>query len=139
MAASLDRSDGISNMFERVRFTESLDLDLNDECWYCHGCGSRLISARENYKQGCLVAERKPQEIHSPVITGEYTFAPDENWIRILEFYCPNCALQIESEYLPPGHPITHDIEVDLDSLRSRLDKGELEIRNGKLCMVRKQ
>lgn len=119
--------------FERIRFTEYLDLDLNDDHWYCHDCGTRLISARESYKKGCLVAERRPQEIHNPVIAGEYTFAPDENWVRILEFYCPGCTRQIETEYLPPGHPITVDIEVDLDSLKARLKRKELVIRSGKL------
>ena len=120
-------------MYERIRFTEDLDLDLNDECWYCHDCGTKLISARENYKRGCLVAERMPEEIHNPVIDGEYSFAPDKDWVRILEFYCPGCARQIETEYLPPGHPITHDIEVDIDSLKARLASGEFVIRDGKL------
>ena len=120
-------------MYERIRFTEYLDIDLNDESWYCHDCGARLIGARDNYKRGCLVAERMPEEIHDPVIDGEYTFAPDKDWVRILEFYCPSCARQIETEYLPPGHPITHDIEVDIDSLKARIDRGELTIRDGKL------
>lgn len=120
-------------MHERIHFTEYLDLDLDDEHWYCHDCGAKLISARENYKRGCLVAERMPQEIHSPVIDGPYSFAPDKDWVRILEFYCPSCARQIETEYLPPGHPITHDIDVDIDSLKARLQKGELVIRDGKL------
>jgi acetone carboxylase gamma subunit len=26
----------------------------------------------------------------------------------------------VEVEYLPPGHPITHDIELDVDRLKSR-------------------
>ncbi len=120
-------------MHKPIRFTEYLDLDLNDDTWCCHGCGTKLIGARENYKRGCLVAERMPEEIHNPVITGEYTFAPDKDWIRILEFYCPNCAQQIETEYLPPGHPITHDIEIDVDSLKARLASGDLIIRDGKL------
>jgi acetone carboxylase gamma subunit len=126
-------------MFERIRFTEYLDLDLNDEHWYCHDCGTRLIGARDNYKRGCLVAERKPQEIHNPVIGGEYTFAPDENWVRIIEFYCPGCARQIETEYLPPGHPITHDIELDIDSLKARLARGDLVIRAGKLAKAQRE
>ena len=126
-------------MYERIHFTEYLLLDLNDECWYCHDCGHLLISARNNYKRGCLVAERMPEEIHAPVIQGPYTFAPDRDWIRIVEFYCPGCARQIETEYLPPGHPITHDIEVDLDSLKARLDRGDLVVREGKLVRTRKE
>ena len=121
-------------MYERLRFTEYLDLDLNDDHWYCHDCGTKLISARESYKKGCLVAERDPREIHNPVIEGDYTFAPDPGWVRILEFYCPNCSRQIETEYLPPGHPVTHDIEVDLESLKVRLAAGQVVIQAGKLC-----
>ena len=121
-------------MYERLRFTEYLDLDLNDEHWYCHDCGTKLISARESYKKGCLVAERDPRDIHNPVIEGDYTFAPDPGWVRILEFYCPNCSRQIETEYLPPGHPVTVDIEVDLESLKARLAAGQVVIKAGKLC-----
>jgi len=120
---------------ERIRFTEYLDLDLKDESWYCHDCGHRLVDAHENYKRGCLVAERDPREIHPPVIEGDYTFSPDPEWVRILEFYCPNCARQIETEYLPPGHPITHDIEVDLASLKRRIESGELSITDGHLSV----
>ena len=40
----------------------------------------------------------------------------------------------METEYLPPGHPITHDTEIDIDSLKSRLSSGELRITDdGKL------
>ncbi len=117
----------------RIRFTEYLDLDINSEQWHCHSCDKELISARENYKRGCLVAERSPDEIHPPGIKGDYTFSPDPGWVRILEFYCPNCGRQIETEYLPPGHPITVDIEVDIDSLKNRLKKRELLIIDGKL------
>lgn len=122
-------------MNPRIRFTEYLDLDVEQEMWHCHSCGAGLISARENYKRGCLVAERDPREIHAPVLEGEYSFSPDPDWSRILEFYCPDCGRQIETEYLPPGHPITHDIELDIDSLKQRLQSGEYVIRDGKLAM----
>ena len=104
-------------MFERVRFTESLDLDLNDECWHCHGCGSRLISARENYKKGCLIAERSPHEIWRPLVDEKHSFSYDPGWARVVEFYCPGCAVMMDVEMLPPGHPITHDIELDVDAM----------------------
>ena len=120
-------------MNPRIRFTENLDLDVDGEQWHCHACGAALISARESYKKGCLVAERDPRDIHPAVVEGEYGFAPDPDWTRILEFYCPSCGRQIETEYLPPGHPITHDIELDLDSLKRRLKAGEYAIRDGKL------
>ncbi len=123
-------------MMDRIQFTEYLQLNLDDECWYCFQCGHKLISAHENYKRGCLVYERDPAEIHQPVIEGEYTFSPDPEWVRILEFYCPKCGRQIETEYLPPGHPITHDIEVDVARLKARVNKGELIIRQGHLYLA---
>ena len=89
--------------FDRIRFTEYLDLDLNTDTWRCNCCGRELISARENYKRGCLVAERDPSEIHPPIIEGEYSFSPDPDWVRVLEFYCPGCGKQVETEYLPPA------------------------------------
>ena len=122
-------------MIARIRFTEYLDLDLNDDGWYCHSCDHRLIDASENYKRGCLVGERDPRDIHPPVIAGDYTFSPDPEWVRILEFYCPDCGRQIETEYLPPGHPITHDIEVDIASLKARLSARELLVVDGHLAL----
>ncbi len=120
--------------YPSIRFTEYLDLDLNSEMWLCHDCGHGLISARENYKKGCLVADRKPAEVHPPVIAGDYGFVPDEQWVHVLEFYCPECSRQIEVEYLPPGHPVTYDIEPDIDALKMRIGGGELEVVDGKLC-----
>jgi len=120
---------------QRIRFTEYLDLDVEREQWHCHSCDHALIGARQSYKRGCLVAERDPREIHAPVLEGEYSFSPDPDWSRIVEFYCPNCGRQIETEYLPPGHPITHDIELDVDSLKARLKSGDYVIVNGKLTV----
>lgn len=114
----------------RLRFTEYLDLDVDEERWYCHRCGHRIASAHDNYKEGCLVYNRDPREIHRPVVKGDFSFSPDPAWVRIVEFYCPSCGTQIETEYLPPGHPITHDIEVDIARLRERLDSGELIIND---------
>ena len=109
---------------DRIRMTEYLDLDVEEEMWHCHRCGHLLISARENYKKGCLLYNRDPREIHRPLLEGTYTFSPDPDWIRIVEFYCPSCGTQVETEYLPPGHPITHDMEPDIDSLKARLAKA---------------
>jgi acetone carboxylase gamma subunit len=120
-------------MTTRIRFTEYLDLDLDSEQWRCNRCDADLGSARRPYKEGCLVNERDPREIHPPLIEGDFTFSPDPDWVRILEFYCPGCGTQIETEYLPPGHPITVDIEIDLDKLKARLASGEITVVDGKV------
>jgi acetophenone carboxylase len=120
-------------VYPKIRFTEYLDLDLGDESWRCHDCGTRISSAHDNYNTGCLVADRDPTEIHPNIIKAEYSFGPDPLWVRLLEFYCPECGRQIETEYLPPGHPVTHDIEVDVASLKARLASGALVIVDGRL------
>ena len=120
-------------MATRLTITEYLEIDLDEEMWYCSQCNAKLNSARQNYKEACRLHNRDPREIHQPLVDEEYNFAPDPTWMRILEFYCPNCGIQIDTEYLPPGHPITHDIEIDLDSLKTRLEAGEYKIENKRL------
>jgi acetone carboxylase, gamma subunit len=122
-----------SEQESRIRVTEYLDLDLPRERWLCNRCGRDIGPARENYKKGCLLYDRDPREIHPPLVSGEFNFSPDPLWVRIVEIYCPGCGTQIETEYLPPGHPITWDIEMDLDSLKERLRKGEFVIRAQRL------
>lgn len=117
----------------RLRITEYLDLDLDLEQWLCNRCGHVLGSARENYKKGCLLYDRDPRDVHPPLLSGEYSFAPDSNWVRIVEYYCPSCGAQMETEYLPPGHPIIHDIEIDLEKLKERLRNREFVIRNQRI------
>ncbi len=120
-------------MTNRIRFTEYLDLDIDSEQWRCNRCDAEIGSARRPYKEGCLVYERDPREIHPPLIEGDFTFSPDPDWVRILEFYCPGCGTQLETEYLPPGHPITVDIEIDLDKLKARLASQEITVVDGKI------
>jgi acetophenone carboxylase len=118
---------------QRIRITEYLDIDLEKELWVCNRCNHVLGPARENYKKGCKVYDRDPREIHQQLVTGAFNFSPDPQWVRIVECYCPGCGTQIDTEYLPPGHPITHDIEIDLDALKERLRKGEYVIRSQRL------
>jgi acetone carboxylase, gamma subunit len=122
-----------ANVNGRIRITEYLDLALDTERWICNRCGHILGPARESYKQGCLLYDRDPREIHPPIVEGQFSFAPDPLWVRIVEFYCPGCGTQIETEYLPPGHPITRDIEINLDALKQRLASGELVIKDQRL------
>ena len=119
-----------------IRVTEYLDLDLDRELWSCNRCGHVIGPARDNYKKGCLLHERDPREVHPPIVEGQYSFSHDPLWVRIVEFYCPGCGAQVETEYLPPGHPITWDIEIDIDALKSRLSNGELRIHKQRLEVV---
>lgn len=105
----------------RVPITEYLEVDCDTEKWYCNRCGYELFDARDNYKKGCLIYERPLEEVHPPLATDPtYNFTPHRDFCRLIEFYCPGCGIQIENEYLPPGHPITHEIDLDIDALKAR-------------------
>ncbi|MEU6535368.1 acetone carboxylase subunit gamma [Streptomyces sp. NPDC047000] len=107
----------------RVPMTEYLVIDLGTERWVCRVCDQDMGSAHGNYKEGTLVYDRDPREIHQPVIDPEryeFTFSPDPEYCRILEYYCPGCGTQIETEYIPPGHPPTVDMLIDVAALRAQ-------------------
>lgn len=107
----------------RVPMTEYLLIDLETERWVCRVCAQDMGSAHENYKQGTLAYDRDPREIHQPIIDPkryEYTFSPDPGYCRIVEYYCPGCATQIEVEYLPPGHPPAVDMIIDIPALQAQ-------------------
>jgi len=69
------------------------------------------------------------EDIHPPLIEEQaFSFMPDSDYCRLIEFYCPSCGTMIENEYLPPGHPLTHEIELDIDALKVRhIKTGEPE------------
>ena len=104
----------------KKQITENLDIELDKEMWCCNHCNAELISGRENYKKGCLVYERDPRTIYRPVVEGTYSLAPNPEWTAIIEFYCPQCGVMIENEMLPLGHPITYDMELDIDALKKK-------------------
>ena len=115
----------------KVLITENLRIDLDSEQWECRACSAQIMPARENYKRGLLVHNRDPREIQKPLLDPEkyeFTYSPNPQWCRILEYYCPKCGTMIETEYLPPGHPPVRDIELDIDALKAQW-KDRKEVR----------
>lgn len=112
---------------DKVRVTESLDIDLNSEKWCCHRCGQVMNSAREPFVKGTLVYEKPANEIYGdPIKLSKDTtisYAPDPDFMRVVEFYCPGCGALISVQYLPPGHPIPVEIQLDIDNLKARQTK----------------
>lgn len=107
----------------KIPMTEYLRINLNTENWECRVCDHVIGSAHINYKEGLLVHNRNPQDIHPPIIDPKkyrYTFSPDPEWVRILEFCCPNCGTQVETEYTIPGHPPVHDMQPDVAALKAQ-------------------
>lgn len=107
----------------KVLVTEYLRIDLDTEQWQCRVCEHVIGPARRNYKEGLLVHDRDPQEIHKPLLDPRRyrnTFAPNPKWCAMLEYYCPSCGTLVEVEYIVPGHPPVHDIELDIDALKAQ-------------------
>jgi acetophenone carboxylase len=115
-------TEGTSN---RIRVTEYLVADLTTNRWRCFRCDAEIADLESNYKTGTMVRARDPHEIHDPGFDGAYTFAPDPDWAQIVEFYCPGCYTMIETEYLPPGYPLTHDIDLNTEALRQRAAQAQ--------------
>ena len=112
----------------KVLMTEYLRIDLDAEQWECRVCNHVIGSAHHSYKEGLLVHDRDPREIHPPIIDPErykFTFSPDPEWVRILEYYCPGCGTQVETEYAIPGHPPLHDMQPDLAAMRAQWARRE--------------
>ncbi|MBI4518609.1 MAG: acetone carboxylase subunit gamma [Deltaproteobacteria bacterium] len=107
----------------KVAITEYLRIDLDTEQWQCRRCEHVIGPARRNYKEGLLVYDRDPREIHKPLLDPakyRFTFSPHPDWCRILEYYCPGCGVMVETEYTVPGHPPLHDLDLDLDALKAQ-------------------
>ncbi|MCB1954400.1 MAG: acetone carboxylase subunit gamma [Rhodocyclaceae bacterium] len=107
----------------KVFMTEYLAIDLERELWQCRRCDHEIGPARGNYKEGLLVYDRDPREIHRPLLDPakyQLTFSPHPRWCRILEFYCPGCGTLVETEYTVPGHPPLFDMEFDIDALKAQ-------------------
>ncbi len=108
------------------RITETLEIDLDKEMWCCSRCHAEIYPARESFLKGCLVYERPAEEIYGPGFpikqdSATISYAPDQDFMRIIEFYCPECAAIVSVQYLPPGHPIVTEIELDIDNLKERV------------------
>lgn len=117
----------------KVLMTEYLRVDLDAEQWECRVCDHVIGSATKSYKEGLLVHDRDPREIHPPILDPErykFTFSPDPEWVRILEYYCPSCGTQVETEYAIPGHPPLYDMQPDLPALRAQWAQRE-EVKDG--------
>lgn len=120
----------------KLAITEYLAIDTDSEQWECRSCGHSLTAIAQNYKFGTLVYDRDPREIHHPRLDPKryaYTYAPDPDWCRILEYYCPSCGTMIETEYTVPGHPPVMDIEFDVEALKKRA--AELKSLHGSANM----
>ncbi len=77
-------------------------------------CGHEFCGDKENWKLHALVYVRDNEEKMSELYV-KY-LAPDTEWQVIREYYCPQCATQLEVESVTPWYPVIHDFEPDIDA-----------------------
>jgi acetone carboxylase gamma subunit len=75
----------------------------------CLECGHELSAASENYKLGCLLEETPVTAVNRHLLEPS-RFVDDEIVFR--RFYCPGCAVQIETELARPGEEPLWDMEI---------------------------
>ena len=80
--------------------------DQGKKITVCSKCGFAFAEATADYKLFCLIYERDPAEIYPAYL------APDKEWAIYREFYCPECAAQIEVEQCPPCMPIIPESKI---------------------------
>jgi len=77
-------------------------------------CGYEFGDWRQNWKLEALIyvrdTEEKLQEIYPPMMHS------NPEWIQLREYYCPRCRTQLEVEAVPPGYPVIHDFQPDLET-----------------------
>jgi acetone carboxylase gamma subunit len=77
-------------------------------------CGREFGDYKKNWKLEARVfvrdTEEAFQEIYPPMMHA------DPAWMVLREFYCPGCYTLLEVEAVPPGYPIVHDFQPDLEA-----------------------
>lgn len=86
-----------------ITITEYLGIVADTRRWVCLRCSRDIGPADVDYKRGLLLYDRDPRDIYPAGLPGDRGYTPDPQWCRIVEYYCPGCASQVETEYLPPG------------------------------------
>ena len=76
-------------------------------------CGHEFCDPEENWKLEALIhvrdSEEKLLEVFARMTHG------DPDWQEIREYFCPDCAAQLEVEAVTPGYPVVHDFVPDID------------------------
>jgi acetone carboxylase gamma subunit len=68
---------------------------------------------RRNWKLNALIFERDSDELMDEVYPR--LMGADPRWMTLREFYCPASLTLLDVEAVPPGYPIVHAFEPDLE------------------------
>lgn len=77
-------------------------------------CGHEFCDVKDNWKLHANIYVRDSEDKMNQVYPK--LMSPDPDWQVIREFYCPECATQLEIEAVTPWYPVIHDFEPDIDA-----------------------
>ena len=68
---------------------------------------------RRNWKLRALIFERDSDELMDEIYPR--LMGADPSWMTLREYYCPKSLTLLDVEAVPPGYPIVHAFQPDLD------------------------
>jgi acetone carboxylase, gamma subunit len=107
----------------RAKFSERILLPLAEHLFIVDKDGRRVVKcdcgrefgpAEENWKHNSSVLVRDTEELLEEIYDPYHRCDPE--WMELREFYCPGCWTLLEIEAVPPGYPVVHDFQPDIDA-----------------------
>jgi acetone carboxylase gamma subunit len=114
----------IAVLQERASYTDTIVLPAGEglnivrrssdgELVYRCDCGHDFCAHNRNWKMDAVVHVRETEEAVLEVYPR--MAGPDPKLQQIREYFCPQCARQLEVEALPPGYPVVHEFLPDIE------------------------
>jgi acetone carboxylase gamma subunit len=112
---------------ERVPWDDRILLPLSDNLFIVQTAdGRRVVKSRaghefcdyrENWKLHALIFERDSDELVEEIYPR--LMGADPQWMTLREYYCPASLTLLEVEAVPPGYPVVHTFQPDLEAFYS--------------------
>jgi acetone carboxylase gamma subunit len=112
---------------DRVSWPDRILLPLSDNLFIVQTAnGMRIVKSRaghefcdyrENWKLHALIFERATDELVEEIYPK--MMGADPEWMTLREYYCPTSMTLLEIEAVPPGYPIVHTFQPDLEAFYS--------------------
>ena len=107
----------------RVPWDDRILLPLSDNLFIVRRAdGQRVTKSRagfdfgdyrRNWKLNALIFERDSNELMDELYPR--LMGADPSWMTMREYYCPKSLALLDVEAVPPGYPIVHAFEPDLE------------------------
>ena len=107
---------------DRVAWTDRILLPIGEHLFIADTprgrvtkctCGHEFGHYQRNWKLGAHIAVRDTEASLREIYPNSDICDPA--WMEIREFICPGCTTLLEVEACPPGYPILHEFEPDLE------------------------